>query len=213
MVFDSCAGYSHNEYVTHRQNLENEQQRKMASDRRNDGIDVPIEVTSRSVRSMCIMYQKHNRDKKKEMKKKPKDRQILLFTVLFTEWFDFEVCSLINRILTRTIKPKAQCMTLLSEHINDISFCRKYTTPANMNGIKKCTTQFIKWTTAVSNMHTKYSIFYIFQKLFSELFNVIYRAWNTEQTHGSEFPKRKTTTYSCNNQFLIRCWWVILKEY
>lgn len=41
--------YSHNEYVTQRQNLENERQRKMASDRRNDGTQ-SIDVTSRSVR-------------------------------------------------------------------------------------------------------------------------------------------------------------------
>lgn len=39
--------YLHNEYVTHRQNLENERQRKMATDRRNDGIDIPIDVSSR----------------------------------------------------------------------------------------------------------------------------------------------------------------------
>ncbi|XP_055320591.1 sorbin and SH3 domain-containing protein 1 isoform X24 [Sitodiplosis mosellana] len=39
------ASYSHNEYVTQRQNLENERQRKMASDGRTGE---PVEVTSRS---------------------------------------------------------------------------------------------------------------------------------------------------------------------
>lgn len=40
-------GYLHNEYVTHRQNLENERQRKMATDHRNVGIEIPIDVSSR----------------------------------------------------------------------------------------------------------------------------------------------------------------------
>lgn len=44
----SPADYSHSEYITQRQNLDNERQRKMASDRRNETLD----VTSRSV-SKC----------------------------------------------------------------------------------------------------------------------------------------------------------------
>lgn len=49
-VFLFCSkGYSHSELTTQRQNLENERQRKMATDRRNDNIG-PIEVTLRSVR-------------------------------------------------------------------------------------------------------------------------------------------------------------------